>query len=78
MALPRTGDSATEPGTDTKETSKMIAVGANWDSRLTPGAHRVFKKYTEKFSHSEIAYFHKQTDKLFKGASLIGGYGRLF
>lgn len=36
----------------TEEASKMIAVGANWDSILTLEAHRVFKEYTEKFSHS--------------------------
>lgn len=36
----------------TEEASKMIAVEANWDSRLTLGAHRVFKEYTDKLRHS--------------------------
>lgn len=31
---------------------RCSAVGANWDSRLPLETHRVFKEYTEKFSHS--------------------------
>lgn len=76
MALPITRDGATEPWhgggvEDDRSRGQLRQQTYPGGTQSLQGVHWKIKSFLNSRKH-------KQTDKLFKGASLIGRYGRLF